>query len=163
MAYLSQGVADYSSNLMVSVADKGEALADPSVLSDIRNLLYLVEANVPVELTDIACYGRSQKKKARSSWGYSLEVYVAEAAYFYPLLETIKQAPQSIIAYGVEIGNGGMTYVNGMCTAFPTRPILLGNWKSFDKTIPAWLIRNAFRNLSEAIDWTHVQDVDGNL
>lgn len=56
-----------------------------------------------------------------------------------------------------------MTYLNKMATSYPTRPVLLGDWSRFDKTIPAWLIRDAFRILAEAIDWTQVQDSEGKL
>lgn len=148
--------------------NKGEAVADPNVLDAIRKKWYHIEAGIPVQLADVACYGRSHiatrdKNKIRSTWGYPLEVYMAEAAYFYPILDVLKNHPHPIIAYGTEIGNGGMTYVNAMVNCFPTKPVLLGDWSRFDKTIPAWLIRDAFRILAEAIDWNHVQDSEGKI
>lgn len=148
--------------------NKGEAVADPMVLNQIRKIWYQIEAGIPIPLSDVACYARSHiatrdKNKIRSTWGYPLEVYMAEAAYFYPILDVLKNHPRPIIAYGVEIGNGGMTYVNAMAEAFPTRPVLLGDWSKFDKTIPAWLIRDSFKILAEAIDWSHVQDSEGKI
>lgn len=149
-------------------ATKGDAIKDPQVLADIRKIWYDIEAGIPVQLADVACYARAHiatrdKNKIRATWGYPLEVYMAEASYFYPLLDVLKQAPNPIIAYGTEIGNGGMTFVNQMAEAFPTRPILLGDWTGFDHTIPAWLIRDAFRIIAEAIDWDHVQDSEGKI
>lgn len=147
---------------------KREALSEQETLDRIRKIWYHVEANVPVELADASCFARAHiatrdKNKVRATWGYPLEVYVAEAAYFYPLLDVFKNIDNPIVAYGVEIGNGGMTFVNSMTSAFPSKPILLGDWSGFDQSIPAWLIRDAFKILAEAIDWTKVQDSEGKL
>lgn len=89
---------------------------------------------------------------------------MAEASYFYPILNVLKNHPHPIIAYSVEIGNVcKLSYVNSMDNCFPAKPVLLGEWSKFDKTIPAWLIRDAFRILSEAINWNYVQDFEGKL
>nr|CAH7743760.1 unnamed protein product [Callosobruchus chinensis] len=74
---------------------------------------------------------------------------MAEAAYFYPILDNLKNHPNPIIAYGVKIGNGGMTFVNRTAEEIRTKPVLLGDWSGFDHTIPAWLIRDAFRILAD--------------
>nr|UNI73886.1 MAG: RNA-dependent RNA polymerase [brine shrimp partiti-like virus 2] len=147
---------------------KREALNDPKVLSEIRQIWYDVEANKPIELPDVACYARAQictrdKNKIRATWGYPLSVYVAEAAYFYPILEHLKQLDTPKIAYGIEMANGGMAYVKRMSDCFRSLPFLMGDWSKFDKTIPAWLIRDAFKIVEEAIDWTQVKDREGKL
>lgn len=149
-------------------ATKGDAVKDPRIMNEIRETWYHVEAGRPVNLPDVACYARAQLSKRptdkiRATWGYPLTVYMAEAAYFYPILDVLKAHPNPNIAYGLEIGNGGMTFIHKMCEAFPSSPVLLGDWSQFDKTIPAWLIRDAFRIVSEAIDWTQVQDSEGKL
>lgn len=148
--------------------NKRAAVDDPAVLQEIRKLWYLIESGADVELADVSCYARShiavrEKNKIRAVWGYPLEVYMAEAAYFYPLLEAFKEQAQPLVAYGVEIGNGGMTYIHSMVDAFPTCPVLLGDWTGFDHTVPAWLIRDSFRILAEAIDWSHVRDAEGKI
>lgn len=147
---------------------KGEALSDPSVLKRIRQLWYDIEANKPVELPDVCCFARSQitgreKNKVRATWGYPLDVYTAEAQWFYPYLDKIKNVKNPIIAYGLEMANGGMTFINKMAETYPSSPILMGDWKKFDKTIPPWLIRDAFRIIEESIDKEHVMDSTGHI
>lgn len=147
---------------------KSEAVNDPAVLDEIRKVWYRVEQGHDVELPDVACYARAQiskrdKNKVRATWGYSLTLYLAEGAYFYPILDKLKNEQNPIIAYGTEIATGGMNFINDMVTAFPTLPILMGDWSRMDKTIPAWLIRDAFKIIAEAIDWSHVIDVDGKI
>lgn len=147
---------------------KGEALADPNVLKRIRQTWYDVEANKPVELPDVCCFARAQitgrdKNKVRATWGYPLDVYMAEAQWFYPYLEKLKELNNPIIAYGLEMANGGMSFVNKMSEAYPTASIFMGDWSKFDKTIPPWLIRDAFRIIEESIDKTKVKDVEGKI
>ncbi|APG78323.1 RdRp [Wuhan cricket virus 2] len=147
---------------------KRDAVSDPAVMDEIRKIWYAVEANQQVELPDVACYARAQictrdTNKVRATWGYPLAVYMAEAAYFYPILDVLKDKSKPHIAYGVEMANGGMQYLHRMAEVCGPRPILLGDWKRFDKTIPAWLIRDAFKIVAEAIDWEHVQDSEGKI
>lgn len=147
---------------------KRDAVNDPAVLQEIRQMWYDIESGKDVELPDVACYARAQictrdKNKVRATWGYPLAVYMAEAAYFYPILDALKDQDNPFIAYGLEMANGGMTYIDSMAQAFPGYPYLMGDWSKFDKTIPAWLIRDAFKILTECIDFTRVQDADGKI
>lgn len=147
-------------------ATKGEALDDPEVLQAIRREWYAIERREHVQLPDVACYARAQicprdKNKVRATWGYPLTVYLSEGQFFYPLLRALKVKDSPTIAYGVEIGTGGMHFVNEMLRAFPKRNYLIGDWSRFDKTIPAWLIRDAFAMVARHIDFTQVEDVEG--
>nr|APG78317.1 RdRp [Wuhan Millipede virus 4] len=150
------------------IRTKREAVDTPGVLDEIRRIWYDVEAGREVELPDVACYHRAQictrdRNKIRATWGYPLAVYLAEGAYFYPVLDHLKNLSSSPIAYGVEMANGGMQYVNAAVQHFPNQPMLVGDWSKFDKTIPAWLIRDAFKIIEEGIDFSHVQDSDGKI
>lgn len=136
-------------------------------MAEIRRTWYAIERYEDVTLPDVACYARAQictrdKNKVRATWGYPLTVYLTEGQYFYPLLEKLKSKPQPTIAYGVEIGTGGMTYVNEMAKRTGGN-FLIGDWSKFDKTVPAWIIRDAFKIVARHIDWTQVRDVDGKL
>lgn len=147
---------------------KGEAVADPAVLHEIRKTWYDIESNKNVELPDVACFARAQicpreKNKVRATWGYSLTVYMAEAAYFYPILDILKTHPEPIIAYGLEMANGGMSFIHSAAQRHAGRPYLMGDWSGFDSTVPAWLIRDAFKLIEEAIDWDHVMDSEGKI
>lgn len=145
---------------------KGEALDDPAVLQNIRATWYAIERNEPVLLPDVACYGRAQicsrdKNKVRATWGYPLMVYLTEGQYFYPLLAALKDRPKPKIAYGVEIGTGGMQFIEEMTAHYSTSNYVVGDWSRFDKTVPAWLIRDAFKMILRHIDLSQVESVNG--
>lgn len=149
-------------------ATKAQAVADPRVLQRIRQTWYDIEAGKKVELPDVACYARAQvctraKNKIRATWGYPLTVYLQEGAYFYPILEHLKQLENPLIAYGMEIGNGGMDMIETAVRDFKGSTKLMGDWSRFDKTIPPWLIRDAFNILREWIDWDQIRDSEGKL
>lgn len=149
-------------------ATKGEALEDPEILNTIRKEWYAIERGELVLLPDVACYARAQicvreKNKIRATWGYPLTVFLTEGQYFYPLLKALKQREKPTIAYGIEIGTGGMNFVNEMLSGFPGANFLVGDWSSFDGTVPAWLIRDAFKMVMKHFDFQNVQDVEGKL
>lgn len=149
-------------------ATKGEALDDPNVLHNIRKEWYAIERGEDITLPDVACYARAQicsrdKNKVRATWGYPLTVYLTEGQYFYPLLEALKNKEKPKIAYGVEIGTGGMHYVQSMLHYHHDKNYLIGDWSKYDKTIPAWLIRDAFKMILRHIDMTQVRSSGGSL
>lgn len=149
-------------------ATKGQALDDPAVIQSIRKLWYAVERKEPVVLPDVACYGRAQicvrdKNKVRATWGYPLAVYLTEGQYFYPILAALKNMEKPKIAYGIEIGTGGMNFVNDMLSAYPGHNYLVGDWSQFDGTVPAWLIRDAFKMVMRHIDFTTVRCAENKL
>lgn len=116
---------------------KKEALEDPRVIREIRAEWYAIEKGEDIILPDVACYARAQicnreKNKVRATWGYPLSVYLTEGQYFYPLLKVLKQRKQPTIAYGIEIGTGGMTYIDSMCMGHKGKNILVGDWSKFD-------------------------------
>lgn len=65
------------------------------------------------------------------------------------------------IAYGFEMMNGGMAALNHALEQFPGKGYFVSDWSSFDKTIPPWLIREAFDILERLIDFTMMQYADG--
>nr|APG78224.1 RdRp [Hubei partiti-like virus 4] len=150
----------------MGIPTKGDAISNPDTLLEIQKEWYAIEAGHDVELPDAAVFARAQicsrdTNKIRATWGYPLSVYLTEGQYFYPILEHLKNLPNPIIAYGVEIGNGGMEFINSMTEVKGS--YLIGDWKRFDKTIPAWLIRDAFKVLETWIDFTKVRDSEGNI
>lgn len=141
---------------------KGDALDDPAILKQIRKQWYAIESGREKDLPDVACYARAQicpreKNKIRATWGYPLTVFLTEAQYFYPFMEHIKQNGTTLMAYGMEIGNGGMQVFNEMANDHRNGNYIIGDWSRFDKTIPAWLIRDAFKILARHINWDYVQ------
>lgn len=145
---------------------KREAVDDPNVLQRIRKIWYEIEARKRVDLPDVCCYARAQicsrdRNKVRSTWGYPLTVYMAEGSAFYPVLEHLKQWKDSPIAYGLEIGNGGMSYIQDALNDHPSATKIIGDWSKFDKNVPPWMIRDAFAIVEKLIDFTVVVDSEG--
>jgi hypothetical protein len=65
------------------------------------------------------------------------------------------------IAYRVEMATGGMVYINEMCKAFPNQKYLMVDYKEFDKSIPPWLIRDAFKIIFDSFDLCSFESSDG--
>lgn len=145
---------------------KGEALSNPAVLSEIRKLWYAIERQEEVVIPDVACYARAQicgreKNKIRATWGYPLMMYLTEGQFFYPFLNKVKERKRPLVAYGIEIGTGGMNYINDMLIGHEKANYIMGDWSRFDKCVPAWLIRDAFKMIARHIDWDKVTCVEG--
>jgi len=129
-------------------------------------------SKVRVRLYDTLVFARSQiskisKNKVRATWGYPTTVFMEEARFLYPYLAFLKARKDDFpIAYGVEMMNGGMAYVDRMYTnsrnVENSRAVLL-DWNKFDKTIPAWLIRDAFSILAECFDFSKIQSHTGEI
>lgn len=146
---------------------KGEALADPNVIREIRRLWYDVErCDERAILPDVACYARApicsrDKNKVRATWGYPLEVYLTEGQYFYPILEAMKAKERPTVDYESEIGTGGMNYIQEMLNYHHSKNYIVGDWSKFDKNVPAWLIRDAFKMVFRHVTKDRVRDVEG--
>lgn len=145
---------------------KTEALSDPRVRGEISQLWYDIEANKDVICPDAMCFARAQiatrdKTKIRPTWGYPLMMYTQEAAYVYPILRHLQKHPSRLLAYGLEMNRGGMAYLNSIKQHYPQSAAFMGDWSSFDTTVPAWIIRDAFGLLYEAFDMSTVESSDG--
>ena len=118
-------------------------------------------------LPDTCLFARTQvcsveKQKIRGVWGYPLSVYMEEARFFYPILAYLKSDKHALPSgYGYEISSGGMIALTDMAIRSPGARYLMTDWSQFDKSIPAWLIRDAFALLAELIDFGHVEDSEG--
>lgn len=118
-----------------------------------------------VGLPDTCAFFRSQiatkdKNKIRAVWGIPIDVVVEEFRFFKPYIQWLEQT-HAPIAYGIEMATGGMSYINQMCHAFPHDKMLMVDYRQFDKSIPPWLIRDAFTIVFDSIDFHHVIDSEG--
>nr|QXV86358.1 RNA-dependent RNA polymerase [Partitiviridae sp.] len=122
-----------------------------------------------VDLPDVCLFGRAQiakpgREKIRATWGYPLAVYIEEGRFFYPIQDRIKDRQHNFpIAYGYETANGGMIVLQELLSRHRGAKYLCLDWKNFDKTVPPWVIRDAFGLIGEHIDWSHVQDVENKI
>ena len=147
---------------------KGDVVDIPKNMTAVRSYWYLVGDGVPhPSLPDVCLFARAQvcdvgKEKIRGVWGYPLLVYLEEARFFYPILEFLKGKSHSFpVAYGCEISKGGMLAISNAAQQLPGGKYLMTDWSKFDKSIPPWLIRDAFDLLAEIIDFGVVLDSKG--
>lgn len=149
---------------------KGEVVDKAENVAEINVMWHHIGAGIYHEyLPDVCLFARSQvcavgKEKIRSVWGYPLAVYMEEARFFYPIMEWLKGSEHKFpIGYGFEMSKGGMAAISEMAVKIPNSKYMMTDWSKFDKTIPAWLIRDAFSLLAELIDFDHVLDSEGKI
>lgn len=150
---------------------KGDVVDDPDELWKINTLWHHIsarKAHKPLE--DVCLFARSQvcpveKQKIRGVWGYPIEVYLEEARFFYPLMDWLKSAECKFpLSYGLEMANGGMVAIADLAQRLGTdSKYLMIDWSKFDKSIPPWLIRDAFDIIADVIDFDHVRDSEGKV
>lgn len=144
---------------------KAEVMNNPEAMKLIRSKWMVIGRGYPSTLPDCLVYARAQicasdKNKIRATWGYPTEVYLEEARYVYPYLDFLKKRNDDYpLAYGIEMGKGGMGYINEMYERSPKgSAAYMLDWKRFDKHVPAWLIRDAFDILWNSFDHDKVVD-----
>lgn len=146
---------------------KGEVISDPESMNYLRGKWYKIGDGKPARLADVALTYRAQickkdKNKVRAVFGYPLEVFIEESRYVLPYTEWLKANfhRDFPIAYGIEMARGGMRYIHEMCSTAPEGSYFsMTDYSGFDKTVPPWLIRDAFSILMECF---HLDRVDSN-
>lgn len=134
---------------------KGDILRDPQAYQSVRKFWHRIKEGGNISPPDCAAYLRSHlvqegEVKVRAVWGYPATIGFQEACFALPLIAAYKL--KSPIAYGFETARGGCRKIANRFAHH--RNILSSDFKSFDKTIPAWLIRIAFDILCTNIDFT---------
>nr|QIJ70090.1 RNA-dependent RNA polymerase [Vannostrand partiti-like virus] len=138
-------------------------------LSDISTTWREIGFGKKPRLPDVCLFARSQlaktgKEKIRATWGYPLSVYMEEGRYFYPFQDHIKSHEHNFpIAYGLEILNGGMAMIDTIVKRNENAKYVMTDWSQFDKTVPAWLIRDVFSIIGMAFDFSKERDANGNI
>lgn len=147
---------------------KQSVFDDAEAMREIRTEWILIGKGYRRVLPDCLVYARAQicakdKNKVRATWGYPTSVFLEEARFVYPYLNFLKNRRDDYpLAYGIEMGNGGMGYIDDMFTRMgPRARAAMMDWSKFDKQVPAWLIRDAFSIMYESFRTDVVQDSDG--
>jgi hypothetical protein len=139
---------------------KRQVLDDPSAFTSIRRFWHLVKNGYISSLPDCSAFLRSHlveegDVKVRAVWGYPATVSFAEACFALPLITAFKSA-KTPIAYGYDTATGGVGRIRSRFLGH--RHYLGMDFKSFDKTVPAWLIRECFNILLQNIDFRKYRD-----
>nr|APG78183.1 RdRp [Beihai partiti-like virus 1] len=123
----------------------------------------------PAQIPDSQHFFRAQTvddpdvHKIRTTWGYPFDVLIEESRFFLPYIKWLKTTDQVPIGYQVEIATGGMHYIDDMLKSHPRATFGMLDWRKFDKTIPAWLIRDAFQIMYDVYEMGKVQCSEGKL
>nr|APG78296.1 RdRp [Sanxia water strider virus 18] len=136
--------------------NKRQVMDDPIAFGSIRSFWHRVKYLKAGKPADCAAYLRAHlveegDLKVRAVWGYPATIGFQEACFALPLIDAFKKA-RFPIAYGYETATGGCRRLRDR---FHThRNLLTVDFKSFDKFLPAWIIRHAFSILCLNIDFT---------
>lgn len=137
----------------------------------IRRMHQDVRKGKRVRFPDCAAFARSivskkDKNKVRLVWAYPLSQVLLEAKYALPLIKAIIDQDIGLpLAYGAETRKGGMQWLNSELSKLKDKynniKFCCIDYKSFDQTVPPWLIRIAFDILEECFFFDRFEDVDG--
>lgn len=137
---------------------KADIRADPDAIRRIRWFWHRVKAKEDIRFPDCCAYVRAQivakgKTKVRAVWGYPATITFGEAVFACPLLYAYQKIG-SPFAYGFETGIGGCAKLRRLLKA---NNYLAVDFKSFDKTLPSWLIDVCFDVMVWNIDFGRYQ------
>lgn len=141
---------------------KAEVYDDAQCRAELIDLWNIVGRGKRVHFPDVCLFARAQiakapKQKIRATWGYPFQMYMEEARFFYPVQDYIKSHKHNFpIAYGLEMANGGMSAISDLLSRNPNSKYVVSDWSKFDKTVPPWLIRDAFFIVERMIDFDSI-------
>jgi len=138
-----------------------------SFLPSIASYWKRVGSGLPtIPLPDCAAFARSHisspdVNKVRPVWAYPLHAVAQESRFAVPIIQLLKS--QKILqqsAYGMEMMKGGMTWLNSQAMRAkyfdPGCKFMMLDYSSFDSSVPAWLIRDAFKIIEEKFDFASI-------
>lgn len=132
---------------------------DPEAVNRVRWFWHSVKSGKKMIANDCCAFIRAQlvkrgERKVRAVHGYPATMVFGEAVFALPLIEEYRKGKHPI-AYGYETGIGGC---RKLINSFKGQHFLGIDFKSFDKTVPEWLIRVAFDILFLNLDVTTYRD-----
>lgn len=139
---------------------KGDVRRDPDAVSQIRRFWHFIKRGARYSAPDSLCYVRSHlvpvgESKIRAVWGYPATMTFGEAVFALPLIDGFKRHVQGFIGYGYETAVGGFKRLwRRFCGR---KRFYCVDFKSFDKSVPEWLIDIAFDILETNVDFVHYQ------
>ena len=123
----------------------------------------MVKYGRTIKAPDCLAFARSHvcetgTRKVSAVWGYPATMTFGEAVFAKPLIEAYREMPEfhRPIAYGFETATGGMRKLCNYFSGYRNYAAL--DFRSFDKTVPAWLVDVAFDILMDNINFHDYQD-----
>lgn len=138
---------------------KNDIRMDQSAVNRVRHFWHCIKYGAKMHLPDSCAFVRSHlveygETKVRAVWGYPATVTFGEAVFALPLIEAYRKE-KTPIAYGYETAIGGAAKI---IKEVQGKYHYALDFKSFDKTVPAWLIRIAFDILLININFSEYRD-----
>nr|APG78281.1 RdRp [Hubei partiti-like virus 42] len=138
---------------------KNDIRHDVHAIKKIRYFWHRIKYGEKLSFPDSCAFVRSHlveygEHKVRAVWGYPATVTFGEAVFAIPLIEAYQNGSYPI-AYGYETAVGGARkLLNELKGEFHHA----FDFKSFDKSVPEWLIRIAFKILLQNINFCEYRD-----
>lgn len=135
---------------------KDDIRKDPEAIRSVRYFWHRVKRGDVMAPPDCSAYVRSHlceygETKVRAVWGYPATMTFGEAVFALPLIEAYQKGGFPI-AYGYETAIGGTMRIRKRFAGNQYFSAL--DYKSFDKTVPKWLIQRAFDILEVNLDFS---------
>jgi len=133
---------------------KDDVRRDPDAITRVRRFWHLIKRGRKMSPPDSCAFVRSHvveygERKVRAVWGFPATMTFGEAMFAVPLIRAYQKDPGPF-AYGFETSLGGAMRLHRECNA---QWYCSSDFKSFDKTVPTWLIDTAFDILAMNIDF----------
>jgi hypothetical protein len=133
---------------------KGDIKRDVDAVRSVRKFWHIVKDGEDPKAPNCMAFARTHigKRKVRVIWEYPATITFGEAVFVHPLIEAYSELDLHCrpVAYGLETANAGMKEIYNRFSGYDHYAAL--NFKSFDKTVPVWLINFAFDILLENLD-----------
>lgn len=147
------------------IKTKGMIRDDPERVRQVRKFWHKIKGGEDVHLPDCCAFVRSHicdkgEFKCRAVWGYPATVTFGEAVFALPLIEGYNDMQSKFrpIAFGYETFKGGALRTKHRFQRFYPCDYIGLDFKKFDKTVPAWLIKIAFDILMMNINFIEYKD-----
>nr|QZZ63395.1 hypothetical protein [Leuven Partiti-like virus 1] len=142
-------------------ATRGDVMDDFTARNSIRWFWHRIKKGEKVSLPDTKVLYRahiaesSGKPKIRAVYGFPTTITLAEAQFAVPLIAGFKKY-DTPLSYQFDMVTGGANKLRGQIAKF--KRYLCLDFKGFDKSVSADMIRMAFDVLEQNINWTEYQN-----
>lgn len=142
---------------------KDDIRHDRDAITSIRLFWHKVKLGINILPPDSCAFVRSHicekpDHKVRAVWGYPATISFGECMFAKPLIDAYQRTDCSPFAYGYETALGGSRKLRELLGSSGGKHFTGLDFKSFDKTVPAWLISIAFEILAENIDFLRYEE-----
>ncbi|KAK4874223.1 hypothetical protein RN001_013583 [Aquatica leii] len=145
---------------------KGDIKKEPEAIRRVRKFAHLVKNGENIHFPDCLVYATSHtceggEYKVETVWEYPATIAFMEAIFAVPLIRAYQASTfeSKPIAYGFDTATGGMERLIKRFSKQEAFYIGL-HFKKFDKTVPVWLIIDAFDIMMINMSFTYYEEYE---